>query len=212
MSQENNVIQFPVKNNGEGKSHSFNSLIRSRSARLSVLFMLLFALPFVNQGLLIQADSTKVSGRHIASVGDLTQARQTHWEHELAQALAKSPLQLESQVGRQPSSEDKFRYEVLNSQYSLQYDNGLVRSIRWFPHEVSQLQPKGIPNRKDFLVSHGQLFAQGAQGVESFGSSLDVSGKIEKYRLLDKDQSKLADVEIHLDSQNRLLSMTVEAL
>ena len=207
MSNDN-LILFPEK------SKSTISMSQSEAKWMlagSLLVVLTIAIG-VNSALFSAGQRTTT-----AVVGEPTQSRsiasinpifKVSWEKKAFEVLDKTQSRELSSIGQPPSAFDSFAFGQLEGKYQVRKVDGKITEIRF--SEGMEDRPKVLSERQEFLSSHLNLFSDKATEVRKFHQEDNSERLLEKYELLSKQGEVLGTVQILLDQNQNLLSMTVQ--
>lgn len=154
-------------------------------------------------------DPDKMS-RFIASTGGAVSYKDVEWEHQLAKKLSqeKFGIRAPASISNSVSKIDQLRYGALAGKYSVLSSLEGASSISKVEYvassEVSD-QPLFIDSEK-FLNDYKGLLAV---NFDSFGPGQKVDSGHQEYQLLDKEQKKVGKASFELDSDGRVLSISV---
>lgn len=209
---DDNLILFPKK------STSTISMSNSEAKWMvagSLLVVLTMALG-VNSSLFSQNQS---SGRQVASTeaappfgsrapASINPIFRVSWEKRAFEVLAKTNSRELANVGKKPSVFDRFAFGTLEGNYSVRKVNGKIAEVQYSQGEASQ--PKTLLERKSFLKNNLSLFADNAVDVEQVHVESNGDRVIERFQLKSSKGEDLSIVQVLLDKDQNLLSMTVQ--
>lgn len=215
MSEDNNVVQFPIDKVKRPKSPTSPETsglnLPMKQSRSTVIFSMLFTLvvaTLVTNQLNDKRERVlygQKSGidRTIASQSELGD------EIELARKLAVASLRGPASGGRQPTAEDILRHGELAGMYAFGFKDGAITSIKF--SEAPGNEPKLISFRDQFLVKYRDLLRVDFEDVLRVGSYKDKGRIFEVYTLRGRGQ-ELAKVHFTIGDRDELYEMKVESL
>lgn len=208
MSKDN-LILFPKKN----KTNIVNMTRHELKWMISgSLFLMLFVAVGLNHAILSPQSSDSMEGvaalpeenRAIASINPIFKVS---WEEKAFEVLSKTPQRELANVGERASAVDQFTFGFLKGQYQVREVDGHIRQIQFF--DQGQGEPRLISDRQGFLAKHLGLFSdQAAQAIQTQVVDND-DRRLESYLIQDSQGQDLSTVQILLDQDQNLLSMTV---
>lgn len=211
MSNDN-LILFPKKSkptismsNAEAKWMVSGSLLVVLTLALGVNSALFAQQNQPKQAVVTDLQDSSVSGRSIASTNPIFRVS---WEKRAFEVLEKAKARDLANVGKKPSIFDKFAFGTLEGHYSVRKVDGLIREIQFDHGEDSR--PKSLFQRQDFLKKNLALFSDKAQAVEAKHVEDNEERTIERFNLLGQQGETLGVVQVLLDKNQNLLSMTVQ--
>lgn len=150
------------------------------------------------------------AGRGLASVGTtsvLPEERDANWDRAIAKELLnRSGRDLASlSVGRQPSAEDRLRFDVLRSQYALIMENGKISEIR-SPNKEGSVY---VMDGSKFLIENQSLMPVQFTAAVSDKRVKTDGGIQERFALLNDQKRNVGTAVFGMDRFGRLLSFTV---
>lgn len=209
MSKDN-LILFPKK------SKSTISMSESEAKWMvagSLLVVLVTAIGinstlFANKstqgaGLASQVQAT--SSRSLASINPIVSVS---WEKKAFEVLKKSGRRDLANVGQKPSVFDDFAIGTLEGNYLVREIDGQIKEIRFA--ENPETAPMALKQRQNFLQKNLALFSDQATAVEQVQIVENDELWIEKFRLVGQHGKDLGTVQMLLDKDQNLLSMTVQ--
>lgn len=207
MSKDN-LILFPKKSNpgismtqDEAKWMLSGSLLLILIVAVGINSALFSSQP----GLQSVAGESQFGSRSIASINPIFKVS---WEKRAFKVLDKVSERELANVGQDPSPFDDFAFGQLGGRYSIRKIDGKIMEIRLA--ETSDQQPKHLLKPIDFLRQHIHLFSKNANQVKAIHVHANGARVIERYELQDKKGQGLAIVQVFLDNNQGLLSMTVQ--
>ncbi len=172
---------------------------------LSVVVLVTLA----NRGLMNSAAPVEVvrGARAIASVSTGT----SNAEDILVRELAKHDLNQVS-MGRQPSSIESLAFGQLEGKYAVRLEDGKLAELEFSDVTSQGDRPKHIDDRGVFLDSHRDILPVAYDKSIRIDSQSSHGTTTEIYQLVNEVSRPVANVEFHLDSAGRMLSMRVAEL
>lgn len=210
MSNDN-LILFPKK------STSNISMSESEAKWMvagSLLVVLTLALG-VNSALFSQnqaATPQTIAGGYSApgsrAPASINPIMKVSWEKRAFEILAESKSRDLANVGKKPSLFDSFALGTLEGHYSVRKVDGLIKDIQFSHLESSS--PKSLLEREGFLKSNLALFSKEAKSVKQIQTLNNGERHIEKFKMVGANGQDLGVVQVLLDKNQNLLSMTVQ--
>ena len=151
------------------------------------------------------AETPSFGGRAPASINPIFRVS---WEKRAFEVLSKSSARDLANVGQKPSVFDKFAFGTLEGHYSVRKIDGKIAEIQYSHGETSQ--PKVLLKRKQFIQNNLALFAENASAVEQTHIENNGEKVIERFQLKSANGEDLSLVQVLLDKDQNLLSMTVQ--
>lgn len=211
MSDEN-LLLFPKKrNNSITMSESKTKLILSSSLALILAVAIgvnatLFSQNPSQNSTEMAASSDKNSNfRSIASTQPLFRES---WEKKAFEILERSKARDLASVGEKPSIFDKFAFGTLEGHYSIRKLDGKITEIQFA--DDGEKRPKSLLKREEFIKKNLSLFSDRATSVNKILAENNDERVIEQYQLKGQSGQDLEVVQILLDKDQNLLSMTVQ--
>lgn len=130
------------------------------------------------------------------------------WEKRAFEVLAHTQSRELANVGKKPSVFDSFTFGTLEGNYSVRKINGMIAEIQYSHGESSE--PKTLLQREKFIKSNLALFAEKATEVEQVHVENNGERMIERFQLKSATGEPLNMVQVLLDKNQNLLSMTVQ--
>lgn len=146
--------------------------------------------------------------RSIASVPSGT----SRFEEETVARLSKVSIQNPDGIGRSPSALERLTVEFLEGRYTVQLENGRVKELAFVNAESAgdgAFAAKRIEDRARFLESNRELLPVEFTRTAKLQVVARDGEVIETYDLLDASKQSVAKVRFQLDTDNRLIAMTV---
>ncbi len=145
------------------------------------------------------------SSRAPASINPLFRVS---WEKKAFEVLKKTKARDLANVGEKPSIFDTFAIGTLEGNYNIRKIDGKISEIQFSENPNSQ--PKSLRQRQQFLSKNLSLFADGAESVEKIHIEENADRLIERFQLKSAQGQDLGTVQVLLDQDQNLLSMTVQ--
>ncbi len=203
MSKDKLILN-PIKS-------SHNNAMSTSNMKMKVTGSLLLVLALavaINANLFTQENNPnmvsledKSPDRSIASVRE-------NWEKKAFESLQETTARELASVGTQPSVFDKFAIGALEGHYSIRKIDGKIQEIQY--NETDGSLPRNLSQGEEFLQENLALFSDQAARVEQIHVENNEERVIEKYQLKDAKGRALAMVQVLLDKDHNLLSMTVQ--
>lgn len=130
------------------------------------------------------------------------------WEKKAFEVLRETKSRDLANVGEKPSVFDSFAIGTLEGNYSVRKVNGKIAEIQFAQNPNSQ--PKALKERQSFLTQNLALFSDDAQSVEPVLVEENNERTLERFRLMSSSGQDLGTVQMLLDKDQNLLSMTVQ--
>ena len=141
-------------------------------------------------------------GRGIASVRPLGQIS---WENRAFEVLESSGSRDVSSVGLQASPLDALALGSLEGRYAVKLkSNGQLAKVS------SKSGKTEIKNRLGFLNQHRSLLGKDVQSVRQVFADQYEGTSLESFDLIAKDGQTVGSVELKIDDEDQLLSMSVQ--
>lgn len=145
------------------------------------------------------------AGRAIASINPIFKVS---WEKRAFEVLQDSQARDLANIGSAPGPFEKFAFGELKGFYSIRKVDGKIKEIRF--SELEDSQPKKMEETQSFLGHNLSLFSDDAASVEKVHSETNDSITLERFQLKGKSGQDLGTVQVLLDGNSNLLSMTVQ--
>lgn len=214
-AKKDNVLRFPGRKIEESTpqqgrpSEPKNSKVSGVVVALSVILVASLA---ANRWTPDGERDLASNGRAIASVGEHAlqpEERDPQWEKTMAKDLAgRTPRELASlRLGERPSLEDKLRFSVLKSQYSVLMNEGKLSEISWT--ESATENAIYITDRSRFITQFRDLLPMHFSTVVSEHRQEGQRETFETFALMNENQTKVGEVRFGLDRYGRLLNVVV---
>lgn len=130
----------------------------------------------------------------------------TNSEDRLTKELSIKPLDDKARWGQNPSRVEQLTFGLLEGKYSVNLKDGKLNGF-----ELSDLasQPKLVKNLERFISENKEILPVNFESISAGKRSQGETDFIQKFTLMSSASQRLAEVEFHLDSLGRLLSMRV---
>lgn len=210
MSKDN-LILFP------NKSTSKDSMTQSESKWIlsgSLLVILTLAIG-VNSALFAERHSgseksiagqpSATNSRSIASINPIFKVS---WEKRAFEVLEQSKERDLANVGKKPSVFDTFAFGALEGDYYIRKIDGRIAEVQFTDDDKKQ--PKALLERQEFLTKNLSLFSDEAKAVKPIHVENNSDRLIEKFQMVDGSGLAVGTVQVLLDKDQNLLSMTVQ--
>ncbi len=148
---------------------------------------------------------TSSTSRAPASINPLFRVS---WEKKAFEVLKKTKARDLANVGEKPSVFDTFAIGTLEGNYNIRKIDGRISEIQFSQNPNSQ--PKSLRQRQQFLSKNLSLFAADARSVEKIHIEENADRLIERFQLKSAQGQDLGTVQVLLDKDQNLLSMTVQ--
>lgn len=208
---DDNLILFPKKSNNSISMSDAEAKWMISGTLLVVLTVAiginasLFS-PRSAQDIAANNGQTQTFGnRSIASTQPLFRVS---WEKKAFEILDKAGARDIASAGEKPSVFDKFAIGTLEGHYSIRKIDGKISEIQLSDSEESR--PKSLINREEFLQKNLALFSDSAKQVKPIHVEDNAERVIERFQLKGDQGQDLGVVQILLDKDQNLLSMTVQ--
>lgn len=207
MSNDN-LILFPKKSN------PVISMTQAEAKWMlsgSLLVVLVLAIG-INSAVFSTSGQTQVSQQSIDSknraIASISPIFGISWEKRAFEILQNTESRELANVGKLPSAFDRFAFGTLQGVYSIRKIDGQIMEIRFAEEQAKK--PKFLPKVDDFLNKHMKMFSAQANQIEKTHSHSNNEIRVERYEMHDKSGESLGTVQVLLDKDQRLLSMTVQ--
>ncbi len=210
MSNDN-LILFPKKSTSNISMNESEAKWMISGSLLVVLTMAiginstLFSQTNGASGGAVAVVESPLGGRSVASINPLFRVS---WEKRAFEVLKDTDTRDLANVGGHPSVFDRFAFGTLEGHYAIRKVEGKIAEIRLADYPESQ--PKTLLERKGFLVKNLALFSDQAHSVEEIHAENNSERLIEKFQLKGQNGQDLGVVQMLLDKNQNLLSMTVQ--
>lgn len=209
MSNDN-LILFPKESK---PTRSMTNRFRAKWVILGSLLLILVTAVGVNAALFsLKSQSTdsavaqsQTSGRSVASINPIFK---DSWEKKAFQVLENTSERELASIGETPSSLDQVEYGDLEGKYQIRKVDGKISEIRF--NQTSDLKPTTFLKRDEFLNNNLALFSQSATKVQKIHVEDNSEVLIEKFELLNGEGQGLGTIQVLLDKNQNLLSMTIQ--
>jgi hypothetical protein len=162
----------------------------------------------------IASSADQVTGRQVASAAPIQSPALTNplfrisWEKRAFEVLDKTEARDLASVGEKPSFFDAFAFGILEGKYAIRRVDGKIAEIQF--SEAPDSRPKLLKERQQFIASNLKLFSEEASQVEQVQSVQNEQRFIEKFQMTDAEGHDLGTIQVLLDKDQNLLSMTVQ--
>jgi len=153
----------------------------------------------------IAGEPRAVNSRSIASINPIFKVS---WEKKAFEVLENSESRDLANVGQNPSVFDSFAFGTLEGYYSVRKIDGKISEILF--SEGSGSKPMAFLKRQNFLIQNLALFSAEAKKVEQVHVESNDERVIERFQLTGAQGQALGTVQVLLDQNQNLLSMTVQ--
>jgi len=212
-----NVIQLPTRVRESGEQGPVAPVRPSVPIWVPVALAGTLVLSYVGNRFTLTGESTDLASsssasRGLASVEDrLDWNRDSQWEQEVAEKLAKAPSRELASIRAESSVtlEDELRFGDLGSHYAVRFDSGQLVEIR-LP-QTAQTENLVYFRNKEFFEKYRELLPAGAHFPNRVTRQVTDKGINEVYALVDRSNSLVGETSVQLDPYGRLLSMKVQA-
>jgi hypothetical protein len=150
-------------------------------------------------------DSSPKQDRNVASINPIFKVS---WEKRAFEVLDKSQERDLANVGQSPSTLDNFTFGDLNGQYQIRKNDGIISAIELSQDENSKA--KTLLQREGFLFKNLALFSTKAKNIHKIHTEDNDERLIEKYQMTDQKGQDIGLVQLLLDKNQKLISMTVQ--
>ena len=208
---DDNLIVFPKKSTS-------NITMSESEAKWMVAGSLLVVLTVaigINSTIFSQkAGPQTVAGQPTTTVSDsrapasINPLFRVSWEKKAFEVLKETKSRDLANVGKKPSVFDNFAIGTLEGHYTIRKVDGKITEIQFANAENSE--PKTLVERHKFLSQNLGLFSAQADSVEAIHIEENAERTIERFRLTSKQGQDLGTVQVLLDKDQNLLSMTVQ--
>ncbi len=210
MSKDN-LILFP------NKSKSNISMTQSEAKWMlsgSLLVVLTLAIG-VNSALFAQKSSDvqrDIAGQpqisNSRSIASINPIFSVSWEKRAFEVLENSKERDLANVGTKPSVFDNFAFGALEGDYLIRKVDGQIAEVQFNKDE--KRKPKTLLEREKFLSAHLALFSNQAKKVKALHIENNNDRVIEKFQMVNASGQAVGTVQVLLDKDQNLLSMTVQ--
>lgn len=146
-----------------------------------------------------------IGSRSIASTNPIIRVS---WEKRAFQVLETAKLRDLANVGASPGVFDNFAFGTLEGDYSIRKVDGMIAEIQFARNPESR--PKELLERKDFLSKNLALFSDQAKSVKKIHTEKNQDRLVERFQLKGPSGQDLGVIQVLLDQDQNLLSMTVQ--
>jgi hypothetical protein len=209
---DDNLLLFPKKStpnismsDSEAKWMVAGSLLVVLTVAIGINATLFSGGADLNSRGLASQEVSVAGSRAPASINPLFRVS---WEKKAFEVLANTQARELANVGQKPSVFDKFAIGTLEGHYDVRKTNGKIAEIQFSYKPESQ--PKVLQERHQFLKQNLGLFSDQAQSVEFVHVEENMDRTIERFRLMGAGGQDLGMVQVLLDQDQNLLSMTVQ--
>jgi hypothetical protein len=130
----------------------------------------------------------------------------TNLEDSKAKELSVKSLDSRAQLGQDPSKVEQLTFGFLEGKYAVRLKDGKLNGLEFSP---TSDQPKLMPNLEGFIAENREILPVNFQSVQRT-QNLNVNQEnVQKFSLRGAAQRQMAEVEFHLDSLGRLISMKI---
>ena len=143
--------------------------------------------------------------RSIASINPIFRIS---WEKKAFEVLEHTQERDLANVGKLPSPMDHFRFGTLEGLYNIRKVDGKISEVQFFEQDGNEA--KRLVERKTYLDQHIAFFSDQAQSVKKIHEQNNQQRLVEKYQMLDSKGETLGTIQVLLDQDQKLLSMTVQ--
>lgn len=198
------------------ESKPTDSMAKSMRMKLLIsgsLVVILAAAISVNANLFSQDSQTlnqsavniQNQGRSVASVNPIFK---DSWEKKAFQVLENTKERELASVGTTPSPLDQVTYGDLEGKYFIRKVDGKITEISF--KKDNEAKPTAILQTDAFLNHNLALFSNEATKAQKFHVEENDQVVIEKYELVNEEGEGLGNIQVLLDKNQNLLSMTVQ--
>ncbi len=210
MSKDN-LILFPNKRKSKVSMTQSEAKWMLAGSLMVILVMAigvnsaLFAEKQAAQSKAVAGEATSANSRSIASINPIFKVS---WEKRAFEVLEKSKARDLANVGKKPTVFDNFAFGALEGDYLIRKIDGRIAEVQFTADE--QRRPKALLERKKFLTKNLGLFSKQAEKIEPIHVENNSDRMIEKFRMIDGQGQAVGTVQVLLDENQNLLSMTVQ--
>jgi hypothetical protein len=208
MSKDN-LILFPEKRK------SIISMTRNEAKlMLSGSLFLILTLALGINGVIFSQNSASLAqksspesaqDRSLASINPIFKVS---WEKRAFEVLAESDSRELASVSKPISVLDELSLGFFEGNYQVKDIDGKISQIQFF--NQADAQPKKLSDRQAFFSQHLSLFADKAQRVVKMHVVDNNDILLEKYSVQDAKGQDLSTIQVLMDKNNNLISMTVQ--
>ncbi|MEM7647203.1 MAG: hypothetical protein AAF203_09855 [Pseudomonadota bacterium] len=143
--------------------------------------------------------------RSIASINPIFRVS---WEKKAFEVLEKTKERELANIGQPPTAFDHFAFGNLKGLYSIRKVDGKISEIRFAenPDESARV----LIEREKFLNDHLAFFSEGATQAKKVHVQDNAEMLIEKFDLQNGQGQSLGTIQVLLDKDQKLISMTVQ--
>lgn len=145
-----------------------------------------------------------VDSRAPASVSTGT----TQSEDDLAKEVSMRVQNDKTKFGKKASMLEELTFGLLEGRYSVRLENGKLRELIF---NSASTEPKSLENMMKFISEHKDLFPVEFKSVQETKEFKENGQETKFYSLFDSFKKKKAEIEVQLDSNGRLLKMSVNS-
>ena len=204
MSKDN-LILFPKKSKSIDMSISESEVKWMISGSLLVVLCLAIGINSTLFAPSTQLASPVSEGRSIASINPIFKIS---WEKKAFEVLQSSDTRDLAHVGKKPSAFDEFAFGSLGGKYSIRMEEGQIAEIQFA--QTQDAKPKYIRDREKFLNSHLAFFSKEAKEAQKVFQETRDGQIVERFQLKSAEGQDLGVVQLLLDQNNNLISMTAQ--
>ncbi len=130
----------------------------------------------------------------------------TNLEDSMAKELSLKSLDQNSQLGQDPSKVEQLTFGLLEGKYAVRLKDGKLNALEFSP---TSDQPKLLPNLEKFISENKEILPVYFQSVQRTQNIQLNQENVQKFSLIGAARRQMAEVEFHLDSLGRLISMKI---
>ncbi len=147
--------------------------------------------------------------RSLASVSETDRASLSS-QNEIVEKLKTKGRRDIASLGAEATSDDRLRFEILDSRYHFIFQDGKISSIEFTPDWSSGGGPRYIPELEVFLGLARELLPVEYEAIHAMPKERHAQGIKQVVTLEGASKRTVAHVEFDLDPHGRFLSMKVQ--
>lgn len=219
-NSKNNVILMPLRRMTKERIQSrlrFDLEQRKMAVAASLVSILLLV-ALANNSIWKESDivasntGSEMGSRDLASVGNATDTvdRDVKWERAMAEQLAMPRKERTQNLANaeRPTLQDHFLFSKLRGLYQARYEDGKIVGLV-FQRSGDVLDVPVYVGNDEIFDRYKSLLSVNFSSAHMEKQTQDHETKVQVFKLLSKDRSTVAELELRRDAFDRLLSLTV---